>query len=211
VRRFRPGESIVWRSVDRPEGTVTTVWPWTVVHDEPERIVLYLPVGTIGKQRTGERGGPRDRLMVRWDGGHRDMTWHTSNVVRLYREGDDFSIWIARDDASGAVAWRYINLEEPWRRTAIGFDSKDHWLDLWSEPESDVWHWKDDDELEWLVEQRRVDAAYAAGVRESGERAVRRIQAGDTLLHPSWSTWRVDPSWRVPVMPLTWNELEPRG
>jgi hypothetical protein len=211
VRRFSPGESIVWRSIDHDESVVQTVWPWTVVHDEPDRIVLYLPVGTVGKQRTGERGGPRGRLMVRWDGGHRDVTWHTCNVVRLYREGDDFSIWIARDDATGTVAWRYINLEAPWRRTAIGFDSKDHWLDLWSEPDSDDWHWKDEDELAWLVEQSLVDDAYAASVRASGERAVARIRSGDTLLHPSWSTWRPDGSWQIPLTPMSWKDLEPRG
>src|SRR5436305_484761 len=102
VRRFAPGDSIVWRSVDLSERVVSTVWPWTVVRDAPEGIVLYMPPGTVGKQRTGERGGPRDRLMVRWDGGHRDVSWHSTSVVRLYQERDAFSIWIARDAASGA-------------------------------------------------------------------------------------------------------------
>ena len=209
MRRFVAGQSIVWRSVDRDSGVVSTVWPWTVVHDDDDRIVLYMPVGTVGKQRTGVRGGPRDRLMLNWDGGHRDVTWHTTNVVRLYREGDDFSIWIARDDTSGAVVWRYVNLEDPWRRTKIGFDSRDRYLDLWAEPDSDDWQWKDEDELAWLVEQGRVTSARAAKVRRSGERAVARIRSGATLLHPSWSTWRPDPAWPVPRAPTGWKDLAP--
>ena len=209
MRRFVSGESIVWRSVDRDARVVQTVWPWIVVRDDADAIVLYMPVGTIGKQRTGERGGPRDRLMLRWDGGHRDVTWHTANVVRLYREGDDYSIWIARDDTTGAVVWRYINLEDPWRRTPIGFDSKDRWLDLYSEPGSDEWLWKDEDEIEWLVEQGRIDRAHADGVRRSGELAVGRIKAGETPLGPAWSSWRADGAWQVPTVPPSWKELEP--
>ncbi len=54
MERFPAGTSIVWRSVDRDAGVVQTVWPWTVVRDDPSGIVLYLPVGTVGKQRTGE-------------------------------------------------------------------------------------------------------------------------------------------------------------
>ena len=208
MRRFAPGESIVWRSVDDAEHVVSTVWPWTVVRDTPEGIVLYLPPGTVGKQRTGERGGPRGRLMVRWDGGHQDVTWHSTNVVRLYQEGDAFSIWVARDVATGKLAWRYINLEEPWRRTAIGFDSRDLWLDLYTEPGSDDWLWKDEDEVEWLVAQGRIDGSFVARARALGEDAVARIRAGTTMLDPRWDAWQPDPSWGVPAAPDHWRDLE---
>ena len=210
MRRFAPGESIVWRSVAPAAREVHTVWPWTVVRDEPAGIVLHLPVGAVGKQRTGERGGPRDRMMLRWDGGHRDVVWHSTDVVRLYREGDDFSIWIARDAGTGAVAWRYINLEDPWRRTALGFDSRDLWLDLYTEGESDEWHWKDEDEIAWVIERGELDAAAAAAIRASGERALARIRAGETDLNRAWSTWRRDPSWALPVVPATWRDYEVR-
>lgn len=209
MRRFAPGAAIVWRSVDRAKGVVQTVWPWTVVRDDEGGIVLYMPVGTVGKQRTGTRGGPRDRMLLEWDGGHRDITWHSADVVRLYQEGDAFSIWIARDQTTGAVVWRYINLEDPWQRTPIGFDSKDRWLDLWSEPDTDEWQWKDEDELEWLVSEGRVPAEWAATVRASGDDAVARIRSGRTLLDPAWYLWRPDPSWAVPSVPRSWQDLEP--
>ncbi len=208
MRRFAPGASVVWRSVDRDKRLVQTVWPWTVVRDDEDGIVLFMPSGTVGKQRTGTRGGPRDRMLLEWDGGHRDVTWHSTNVIRLYREGDAYSIWIARDDTSGALLWRYINLEAPWLRTPIGFDSRDNYLDLYSERD-DEWHWKDEDEVEWLLEQGRIDRAFADATRRAGELALARVEAGQSMLRPSWSAWQPDPSWTVPSLPRSWREFEP--
>jgi hypothetical protein len=137
---------------------VQTVWPSTVVQDGDKEILLYLPAGTVGKHRTGERGGPHDRMLLKWDGGHADMTWKGTNVLRFYRFGDPFSLWLAFDAATWVLVWRYINLEDPWLRTAIGFDSRDVYLDLVAGPDGDDWHWKDEDELAWVVEQGRIDA-----------------------------------------------------
>jgi len=209
VKRFAPGASIVWRSVDRDKRLVQTVWPWTVVRDDQNGIVLFMPSGTVGKQRTGRRGGPRDRMLLESDGGHRDVAWHSTNVVRLYREGDEYSIWIARDDATRAVLWRYINLEAPWLRTPIGFDSRDNYLDLYSEGDDDEWHWKDEDEVEWLIEQGRVDRAFADAARRAGERAVRAIEAGESMLDDVWSTWRPEPTWPTPRLPANWQDYAP--
>src|SRR3989304_492706 len=56
VTTFRTGESVVWRSVWRDIGVVGTAWPGTVVHDEPDLIALYRPVGANGKPPTGGAG-----------------------------------------------------------------------------------------------------------------------------------------------------------
>jgi len=206
VRHFAPGDSVVWRSVREEERVVSFVWPMTVVHDEAGDIVLYLQPGTVGKQRTGRRAGPRDRILVDWDGNHRDVVWHDTSVLRLYREGDDYSIWLARD-VTGALVWRYINLESPWRRTAIGFDSRDLYLDLFAERDSDDWHWKDEDELAWLVDQGRMDAALAAQVRASGERALSRVRAGDSMLS-QWATWKPDRPAEIARLPPNWRDYD---
>jgi len=42
-------DSVVWRSVDRKERIAQTVWPWTVVNDDEDETVLYIPAGTVGK------------------------------------------------------------------------------------------------------------------------------------------------------------------
>jgi hypothetical protein len=207
VRLFAPGDSVVWRSVDRKERIVQTVWPWTVVRDAEDETVLYIPAGTVGRRRTGDRGGPGNRFIVLWDGGHADVTWKRTNVVRLYRSGDPYSIWLAFDAESWDLAWRYINLEDPWVRTAIGFDSRDVYLDLVAGPDGDDWEWKDEDELAWVVEQGRIDAARAVQIRADGERAVQSVRERGPL--DRWRTWRPDPSWRLPTVPERWREYEP--
>jgi hypothetical protein len=207
VKLFPPGESVVWRSVDRDQQTVQTVWPWTVVQDGEKEVVLYLPAGSVGKHRTGMRGGPHDRMLLKWDGGHADMTWKRTNVVRLYRLGDPYSLWLAFEVATWDLAWRYINLEEPWRRTAIGFDSRDLYLDLVAGPAGDDWEWKDEDELAWVVEQGRIDVARAVQIRAYGERAVEAVRSVGSL--EQWRAWRPDPRWPMPTVRERWREYEP--
>jgi hypothetical protein len=207
LKLFAPGDGVVWRSVLRTEQTVQTVWPSTVVQDDDEETVLYLPAGTVGKHRTGERGGPHYRMLLKWDGGHADMTWTRTNVVRLYRTGDPYSLWLAFDASTWDLGWRYINLEDPWLRTAIGFDSRDVYLDLVAGPEGDDWRWKDEDELAWVVEQRRIEPARAIQIRADGERAVEAVRKMGSL--DRWRSWRPDPEWRVPTLPERWREYEP--
>jgi hypothetical protein len=207
VKVFGPGDSVVWRSVDRKERIVQAVWPWTVVTDHEDETVLFIPAGAIGKQRTGERGGPGDRFIVRWDGGHADVTWKRTNVLRLYSMGDPYSLWLAFDASTWDLAWRYINLEDPWLRTAIGFDSRDVYLDVVAGPDGDDWEWKDEDELAWVVEQGRLDARRAAEIRADGERAVEAVRKRGPL--DEWRAWRPDPRWPAPTLPERWREYEP--
>jgi len=207
VKLFQPGETAVWRSVVRDDRAVHAVWPWTLVQDGDKDVVLYLPAGTVGKHRTGERGGPRGRMLVKWDGEHGDVTWKRTNVVRLYRPGDPYSLWLAFDATTWDLAWRYINLEDPWRRTPIGFDSRDLYLDLVAGPDGDDWEWKDEDELAWIVEQGRIDGARAAQIRVDGERAIDSVRRMGSL--DRWRTWRPDPHWSIPTLPERWREFEP--
>jgi len=207
VKLFARGDSVVWRSVNRHERIVQTVWPWTVVRDDQDETVLFIPAGTVGKRRSGERGGPRDRFIVRWDGGHRDITWQRTNVIRRYHQGDAHSVWFAFDATTWAPVWRYINLEDPWVRTPIGFDSRDLYLDLWADPDGDEWRWKDEDELAWVVEQGRFPGSRVADIRAEGERAVARLRGSDGFAE--WREWRPDPGWRVPSVPERWREYAP--
>jgi len=207
--RFAPGQAIVWRSVWRSDRIVGTAWPAFVVADSPELIALYRPIGTIGQQRSGERGGPRGRVLLHWDGGYGELRWRDMNVLMLHRPGDMHSVWRAWHAATWEVAWRYVNLEEPWTRTAIGFDSKDLYLDLWSERDGTEWHWKDEDEAAWAAENGRITPEVLEAARAEGSRAVARIQRGDPPHDRDWDAWRPDPSWTVPFLPDAWKEYEP--
>jgi len=208
VLRFAPGQPILWRSVDSRKREVHTVWPRVTVTDGDDLIALYLPAGTVGKQRTGERGGPRGRMLIAWDGGHRDVLWERTNVLTLYRPGDAHSVWLAWDAASWELRWRYLNLEEPWRRTPIGFDSRDQLLDAWAAPDGVAWSWKDEDELAWAVENGRYTREEAEAIRAYGERALDALRRRSAL-DREWEGWRPDPAWPVPTAPEDWRELEP--
>lgn len=209
MRRFKPGEAVVWRSVWQADRVVGTAWPWTMVIDSDDLIAMYRPAGTNGKQRSGEFGGARGRMLVRWDGGYRDLTWDRVNVLQLHRPGDMHSVWRAWDATTDLLRWRYVNLEERWRRTPIGFDSKDLYLDLWCEPGSDEWRSKDEDEALWAVEHGRLTPAQLTAAREEAERAVDRIRRQEPPHDRDWDGWRPDPSWSIPLLPSGWNEYEP--
>ncbi len=206
--RFTPGEAIAWRSVDRAQRAVGYTWPWTVVRDDPELIVLFLRPGAVAKGRSGERGGPRDRFLVRWDGGYRDNVWSRVNVLMLHQPADAHSVWLACDAETWAPAWWYVNLEEPWRRTPIGFDSRDLVLDLWAKPDRREWHWKDEDELVWAVGQGLIGEREAAAVRSEGERALERVRRWEAPLNLGWESWRPEPAWRIPVLPNGWERYD---
>lgn len=209
MRRFAPGTTIVWRSIDRERRVVGTAMPWVLVRRDERSIVLYLPPGASFKVRTGRYGGPRDRMLLEWDGGYEDRIWKDTNALMLHRFGDAHSFWLARDVASSSLAWWYVNLEEPWHQSDIGFDSRDNILDLWAGPDGE-WHWKDEDELTWAIAQGWVAPARDADLRAEGERALERFHLGDPPLDGSWLDFRPDPAWRVPVLPDDWADLEPR-
>lgn len=186
-----------------------TVTAQIVVRDEPGAIVTYMPLGSPTKRRTGQRGGgPRGRQLLHWDGGYADRPWERSDVVMIHRPGDGFSLWHAWDLAEPGRAWWYINLEEPWRRTAIGFDSRDLWLDLWSESPRMGWHWKDEDELAWAVDAGRCTAERAAAIRAEGERAISVIGRREPPFDVDWPHWRPDRTWSTPMLPAGWDRYE---
>ena len=203
-----PGETVVWRSVDRDERIVQTALPWTVVRHSEQGIILFMPPGTSWRVRTGRYGGPRDRMLLEWDGGYAERIWTDTNTVMFHRFGEAHSLWLARDDTTLRLAWWYVNLEEPWRETAIGFDSRDNILDRYAGPDGE-WHWKDEDELAWQIEQGLVPPEREAELRAEGERALERFLRRDPPLDDDWLAFKPDPSWRVPVLPEGWRDFEP--
>lgn len=207
---MEPGDTIVWRSVDAEKRIVQTALPWSVVQHDARHIVLFMAPGTAWKVRTGRYGGPRDRMLLEWDGGYGERIWTGTNALMFHRFGDAHSFWLARDDETSRLAWWYINLEEPWHETAIGFDSRDNILDLWSGPDG-AWHWKDEDELAWAIAEGWVAPEREAQLRAEGERALERFTRRDPPLDRDWLGFRPDPRWSAPVLPNYWRELEPSG
>jgi hypothetical protein len=198
------GDAVVWRSVK--DGVVRTAMLLVVVRDEPDLIVLYRPVGVIYKRRTGERGGPGGRLLLRWDGGHRDTTWSRNRALVLYRPNAAHTAQLFWDDASEQFLGWYINLEAPWVRTGIGFDTLEHILDVVIEADLTGWKLKDEEELDWAVKRGDYTPAEAAAIRAEALGALDLVLRSVQPYGQQWTSWRPDPAWTLPALPATWRE-----
>jgi len=200
MRRWSPGDPVVIRELWR--GEVFAARPATVVEDRPDRTTLLVPAGvTCGVPV--DHGGAELRVPDRpWrlearERGPKDLlsfAWPDTSCAVLR--------WYAPD---GMHAW-YVNLQDPLRRTALGFDTTDHALDVIVALDG-TWAWKDEDELAEAVAHGLFTAEDAERFRADGERAVARILDRQPPFDRDWSTWRPDPSWPAPTLPEGWDRI----
>jgi hypothetical protein len=180
-------------------GQVRRASPHVVVRDDGDLVVLHIPVGATAKTAVtdGLASGPiRGQADRTWT--LQDLTWHTYRVLRMIRFGAGHSLELFWHEDDSFAGW-YVNLQEPLRRSPVGFDTDDLVLDIWVEPDG-TWRWKDQEELEIAVELGRFTPDEAEAIREEGERviAARPWPTG-------WENWRPDPSWPVPELPEGWD------
>ena len=197
------GASVAWRSVR--DGDVRTVIPMRVVADDADRTLLYVGPGATYKRRRGVRGGPGGRMLLERHEGHEDVAWRTNRRLVIHRWGDAHSVLLHWDDASGAFLGWYVNLEVPWRRTSIGFDTWDALLDIEIAPDRSTWRWKDEAELAWAVADGRIRPDEAAAARSAGERVLGRLARGDPPFSEPWDRWAPDRTWPPPDLPARWD------
>jgi hypothetical protein len=190
VRRDQPfavGDPVVWRS--RPAGDVGYVYGCRVWIEEPHVAALVQPTGSPILRRSARRSGPNGRSFLPGtrDGARQASTWDRPPTVRLHPVGRSYSVirnWLAGDQRFDG--W-YVNLEQPWRRTTVGFDSRDDVLDITLADDLTEWHLKDADELEFAVQTGQLTDSEQQGIRAVAESAV------DDIIHRRWpfddSTW----------------------
>ena len=206
---WEPGTAILWRSVK--DGVVHVATPYRVVQDTDDLIAVYLCPGTRGKRRSGHRGGPTGRLMLPdgWTGAYEDYVWHTNRALFLYRPGDAHSVGVFWREADGAFQFWYVNLEAPWRRTPLGFDTSDHTLDVVVAPDLRSWAWKDEDEFAWCKEVGIITPPQAVVIRAEGERAIAAAARRASPYCDGWEQWEPDPEWApLTEMPANWDLTE---
>ena len=194
---WKPGDSVLLRGV--LDGTVRWAFPHTVVEDTAERVVLFMRPGVEG------RCIPRDSTgdyLERFGAGiePEPYVWAWNRVLWLTRFGERHSLGLFWDDSSGDFLGWYVNLQTPLQRSALGFDSLDHALDVWIEPDGS-WRWKDEADLARCVELEIFGEAEADDIRAEGERA---IAALPKLLPTGWEDWQPDPAWPAPTLPANW-------
>jgi predicted RNA-binding protein associated with RNAse of E/G family len=125
------------------------------------------------------------------------VPWHTNRVVWPTFFGATHSIGHFWDDTGGVFRGYYINLQEPLRRSVIGFDSIDHVLEIVVEL-GGAWRWKDEDELAEAIQFGIFSQLEAATIRAEGERAIASLPKH---LPTRWEDWKPEPAWPLLTLP----------
>jgi hypothetical protein len=134
-----------------------------------------------------------------------EATWFGGGRLFLAQTGAAHSICPSWQADGSFIGW-YVNLEDPWRRTLLGFDTTDHALDVWVLPDRS-WSWKDEDELQEAVGIGLFTRQQAKAIRAEGDRVIERAEAWTEPFNEGWEDWRPDPDWPLPSVPEGWDRL----
>ena len=203
---FQPGQPIVLR--EKWQDKILSVRPEIVVQDTPDLMAFYMPEGTIWKRARALDGTPasgKERFRLAWM--LTDEKWGGNDRLRLSIPGAHYSVLIFWTSGDWLVLRWYINLEEPLRRTELGFDYNDLLLDIIAVPDLTKWYWRDEDELEEAVSLGIISSARADTLRSEGEKAIAWLQSGKSPFN-GWEKWHPDPSWQIPTLPEGWDIID---
>jgi predicted RNA-binding protein associated with RNAse of E/G family len=210
TKRWSSGGVVVLRHM----GRIRAGTPAIVVEDGRERVMAYVPHGVrwFGAPAPAAGRIERVRAIAR---GETAVTGHLipwrNHMLRVLLPDRPFSVWLLWSPEWEFKSY-YVNLEAPFARSAVGFDSSDHTLDVCVRADR-TWYYKDQDELDTRIEVGLVDAEAAAQVRRDAEQAVALIEGWQPPFSSGLEEWRPDPSWPLPELPPQWDahasEIEP--
>ncbi len=199
--RWEPGERVVRREVWR--GRPWSALPMYCVRDTADLLALYMPVGTPIGFADGEWPTPTGRHG--WNAGP-GTVWLHQDVLQLHRPGDAYSVWTFSPGQNPAEQGWYVNLQDAFRRTAMGIDTLDHELDLVIDPDGG-WQFKDVDEFHEGIELGRFTAREAAEIEALGDRLATIIDAGAQWWDDRWKNWTPRPELEQPLaLPPDWAD-----
>jgi hypothetical protein len=188
---MKPGDSVLLRTV--VQGRVREALPLTLVEETGEQVALYCAPGTRNmRPTTSIRHGNLTSYDDGWD--YWEDTWRDNHVLWLASFGKPHLLNLFWNGEWTFLGW-YVQLQDPLRRTRFGFDTRDHALDVWVEPDGS-WEWKDEDELARAVELGLFGPEEASAARATGERVV-----AERPWPTGWEDWRPDPAWQLPRLP----------
>ncbi len=199
---WSPGESATLRGVGKE---VIWVYPVFVVQDTEKLIVLYMPAGVQGKN-VDHRPTPEEYLFPE-SINCVDHQWSRTDVLMIIVPDESFSTYIMWNTGTRDIDCWYINLQEPIRRTSIGFDTADNVLDVVVSPDMNEWHWKDEDEFERVVKLGFFSAEKAREIWATGEKAIQLITKERRALYEQWKDWQPNPVWEFPKLSPDWQKV----
>jgi hypothetical protein len=201
MKLWKSGQVIVLREVWRNK--VFSIIPVRVVKDTANWSALYLPPKTPCLWPHTQEGKtirlPTDEWVL--DG----EAWTSSDVLYLVKPGTGYTAIAFWDSDHNFDHWK-INLEEPMRRTSLGFDYMDQTLDILISGDRSTWKWKDEDELRQAQALGIFSVDQVNELYQRGERVIQSILANEPPFDGGWEKWKPNLSWREPIdLPQGWD------
>ena len=196
------GDSVTLRGVG---SKVIWAYPAIVVQDTTELIACYLRAGALGKN-TSHRVTPIEMLdankikII-------DHQWYRTDVLMLVVPGEAFSVNLMWKTGTKKLECVYVNLQDPIRRTSIGYDTMDNVLDVVIHPDMDEWKWKDEDEFEEAQRVGIYSREQARQIRAEGEKAVELVMSRRRSMVERWKLWEPDLQWDLPILSPQWYRI----
>lgn len=203
----RHGDIVVLRYVTT-DGRIEICWPCRVVADRDEVVALFIAAGSpykAGPKKTAAEKRRQPRTALPPD----EYVWRT-DTLRLMFPGRSHSVSLSWGPAAEErrLLKYFVNMEEPFRRTAVGFDTQDHTLDIEVTPEL-AWRWRDEQELANHVTEGFYTAALAAAARLEGQSAIEAIVRREHECVRGWPEWSPPPAWTIPPFARGWDTTPP--
>lgn len=174
--------------------------PVTVVRDDADGLVVWLPCGTpvLRAARADGRGKREDPSTIFTADLVLERGTHTVfDQLRIAPTGRPWSVWAMFAEGSGEFAGWYVNLEEPHVRDDHAVYTSDHVLDLVIAPDRTSVR-KDEDELTLAVAQGVFDRAVAAAIENNAADVEALVAGWGAPFCSGWETYRPDPAWPTP-------------
>ena len=127
------------------------------------------------------------------------------DTLRLMFPGKPYSIWLFWEGEPRAFTTYYVNFEEPFRRTPVGFDTNDHTLDIVVAPDL-KWAWKDRDDFAGLIASGHFSAEFGEAVEEAARGVLALVESAAPPFDGSWCEWDCPPTWELPALHPRWRE-----
>ena len=166
---------------------------------------LCLPPQTIALYPHTSQGVPIRLPVDEWvlDGD----PWTGGDVLYLVHTGLGYTFSGSWDEEHIFKGWK-IDLVEPVRRTALGFDYMDQLLDIIVSADRSTWRWKDEEEVLEAQTRGIFTEEQVRDLYQRGEHAIQTLLENKPPFHRGWESWTPNPAWRTPVdLPQGWEKI----
>lgn len=202
IHHWKPGDEVVLR--ERRDGGIWAARPAIVAKDTIVEQSFYIPIGAKWWYPADDNGNEMRLPLEDWR--LAEGTMNTRHILSFAWRRKPYAVLLAWDPDWNFTGY-YINLQTPLERKESGFDYVEHVLDIEMSPDKQNWNWKDEEDLQRMVDEGLFTQEQAEDFRKWGDTAVEHILF-ETPFDEDWSEWRPSPDWPFPELPPDWDELD---